>query len=565
MKDGVTREQAPLGDRNSLENAAEQSADWQYDPAGNGALPGDRDLLLSILDSINQIIYVSDPVTYDILFINRYGHGLVGRDMSGMKCFQAFQGRDAPCEFCTNAIIMERKGEPYRWEFHNPHLNKDFLITDRIITWSDGRAVRLEITVDITELNQARKALQLAHDELEMKIEERTSELRQVNQRLQQEIEDREQAQEEARSNLERFELALQGANLGAWDYYPETGNAVFTERWAEMLGYRLDEIEQHVRQWERMVHPDDMPGVQEALQSHMSGEIPYYEAEHRLKCKSGEWKWVLTSGRVVERDSAGTAIRLAGTHLDISERKAAEEAVVAYSKQLEARNSELDQFTYVVSHDLQEPLRKLISFSRLLHEDLGADLPEDAAKDLYFITDAADRMQKLVQDLLALSRIGRTAVKKDSVRCDDCVDAALESLSQKIEETGARIIRDPLPEIVGDKGLLTRLYQNLIENALKFSDTHEPEVRITAQQTDNGRILGVEDNGIGIEAKYADQIFLPFKRLHSRDSFPGTGIGLSICKKITDLMEGRIWVESDGPGTGSRFKFSFDRQAEET
>jgi PAS domain S-box-containing protein len=331
------------------------------------------------------------------------------------------------------------------------------------------------------------------------------------------------------------------------------------------MLGYRLDEFDAHVREWERLVHPEDMPHVKKALNAHLAGDSPNYRAEHRLRCKSGEWKWILTSGRVFKRDSTGNPTRMAGTHLDVSERKTAEAAIAEYARKLEQRNSELDQFTYVASHDLQEPLRKLVSFSQLLREDLGSDLPEDASKDLYFITDAAGRMQKLVQDLLALSRVGRKALKKAPVKLEECAESAIEALSESIEDVRAEVIRETLPEITGDETLLTQLYQNLISNALKFIDKNRPVIRLTAEESEGGWILGVEDNGIGIEPKYAEQIFLPFRRLHTRDAFPGTGIGLSICKKIVDLSGGRIWVESEGSGTGCRFRFFLGQQPEGT
>ncbi len=228
-----------------------------------------------------------------------------------------------------------------------------------------------------------------------------------------------------------------------------------------------------------------------------------------------------------------------------------------AANKELIARNDELDDFTYIASHDLQEPLRKMISFSAYLKEDMGCDLPERAEKDVFFVTDAAHRMQTLVQDLLGLSRTSRSEIKAAHVSINRCVDEALDMLALRIEETGAVIVRDELPEVWGDPVLLTQVYQNLIGNALKFIGKTRPAISLTAEKMEDHVVLGVKDNGIGIKSEYAEQIFAPFKRLHGRTEYEGTGIGLAICRKIIERHNGRIWVESS-PGQGAHFKFAF-------
>ena len=240
---------------------------------------------------------------------------------------------------------------------------------------------------------------------------------------------------------------------------------------------------------------------------------------------------------------------------LDGLERRTAE--LERANEELRRRNAELDEFTYVASHDLQEPLRKLVAFSNVLPCDGGPDLPEKAREDLAFIVDAAQRMEGLIQDLLALSRTGKSAMKRERVSLSACVDRALEALAAHIEETGAEISRDELPDAVGDALMLTQLYQNLIGNALKFSArVRRPMVHLTAEQDDGQWILGVQDNGIGIKPEYAEQIFAPFKRLHGRDEYAGTGIGLAICRKTVERHGGRIWVESE-PDRGAHFKFT--------
>jgi light-regulated signal transduction histidine kinase (bacteriophytochrome) len=254
----------------------------------------------------------------------------------------------------------------------------------------------------------------------------------------------------------------------------------------------------------------------------------------------------------------------------DITERRRTEEALADRTVQLErtnrklaALNTELDEFTNVASHDLQEPLRSLIAFSDLLRKDLGDSLPEQAAKDLAFINDAAKRMQTLIQGLLALSRTGRVAKKREKVSLGECANRALEALAARVEETGAQVTRDNLPEVWGDSTLLTELYQNLIGNALKFSGEQRPVIWLTFEEQGGNQIFGVRDNGIGIEPKYAQEIFTPFRRLRGRAEYEGSGIGLAICRRIVERHGGKIWVESE-PGKGAHFRFTiFHRRRE--
>ena len=225
-------------------------------------------------------------------------------------------------------------------------------------------------------------------------------------------------------------------------------------------------------------------------------------------------------------------------------------------TQELERFNNELDQFTYVASHDLQEPVRNLVSYSTLLKEDLGGGLSADAAEDLFYITSAASRMQQLVQDLLALSRAGRAAVKTEPVDLTACIDHALDALRIRIDETEAEVMVPALPTVMGDATLLTQLFQNLLCNALKFVGAKRPVIYLTVEREADMWVLGVRDNGIGIAPEYAEQIFKPFKRLHGMSTYAGTGIGLSICQKAVERHGGRIWVESE-PGQGAYFRFT--------
>jgi light-regulated signal transduction histidine kinase (bacteriophytochrome) len=243
--------------------------------------------------------------------------------------------------------------------------------------------------------------------------------------------------------------------------------------------------------------------------------------------------------------------------------RKKAEEMLADRTVQLERRNRELvalnadlDEFTHMASHDLQEPLRTLTAFSDLLRKDLGQSLPEPAAQDLRLITDAAKRMQTLIHDLLALSRAGRVAKKREKVSLNECAERALGTLAIRVKETGVQVMREELRDVWGDSTLLTELYQNLIGNALKFSGDQRPIIQLTFEERNGDQVFGVKDNGIGLDPKYAQEIFKPFRRLHGRAEYEGSGIGLAICRKIVERHGGKIWVESE-PGKGAHFRFT--------
>ena len=234
------------------------------------------------------------------------------------------------------------------------------------------------------------------------------------------------------------------------------------------------------------------------------------------------------------------------------------------YAKQLERTNSELEEFSYVASHDLKEPVRNLVSYSKLLEDDLGDNLTDDAADDLFYIKDAAKRMATLVDDLLHLSRAGRGELTLVDVDLNKVLEDTKDSINLCIEEAGAEVrARSKLPTIKGDKTLLTQLFSNLITNAIKFVEKDvTPVIWIEAMRENKNWVLKVEDNGIGMKKEYLQQIFLPFKRLHGMNKYQGTGIGLSICRKIVDRHNGAVYVDSE-PGKGSTFVMTFPIKGE--
>ncbi|GII64431.1 histidine kinase [Sphaerisporangium krabiense] len=225
---------------------------------------------------------------------------------------------------------------------------------------------------------------------------------------------------------------------------------------------------------------------------------------------------------------------------------------------ELRRSNAELEQFAYVASHDLQEPLRKVASFTQMLEQRYGDQLDDRAKQYVAFAVDGAKRMQLLINDLLDLSRVGRVGGEKAPVKTQRALDVALANLAAQIEDTGATVTHDELPEIHGNQVLITQLLQNLIGNALKFRSEEPPRVHISAERRDDMWEFACSDNGIGVESKYADRIFLIFQRLHPRDVYPGTGIGLALCRKIVEYHGGKIWLDDPAPGRpGTTFRWT--------
>jgi two-component system sensor histidine kinase/response regulator len=243
----------------------------------------------------------------------------------------------------------------------------------------------------------------------------------------------------------------------------------------------------------------------------------------------------------------------------EIAVRRAAEQVLARRTEELARSNAELEQLAYVASHDLQEPLRMIASYLQLLEQRYKDKLDADATEFIEFAVDGAKRMQKLIDDLLAYSRLGSQAKPFQATNCATIVKDAIHSVRAAVEENGAQITCGKLPTVMGDPVQLTHLFHNLIANAIKFRRSQPPRVHIDAEDTGESWCFSVRDEGIGIAPEYFERIFVMFQRLHSRSTYPGTGIGLALCKRIVEHHHGRIWVESV-PGKGSVFKFTLPK-----
>lgn len=284
---------------------------------------------------------------------------------------------------------------------------------------------------------------------------------------------------------------------------------------------------------------------------------------EEKETWPDGSVSWAATT-KLPLRDPAGKVIGTFGLSRDITERKLAEEQLERTLAELKRSNEELEQFAYVASHDLQEPLRAVTGCVQLLQKFYGDKLDGEARELIQHAVDGASRMRDLINDLLAFSRVGTRGAPLVPTDMERVVDAALANLSVSLHETGAEVTRDPMPTVMGDASQLAQLFQNLIGNAVKFRSERQPRIHIGAREVGESWEFSVRDNGIGIEPQYLDRIFVIFQRLHTRAEYDGTGIGLAICKRIVERHGGGIRAESE-PGKGSTFSFTIPSKREST
>jgi PAS domain S-box-containing protein len=323
-------------------------------------------------------------------------------------------------------------------------------------------------------------------------------------------------------------------------------------DRFLEMLGYTRAEMESGKMDWSRMT-PKQFAGVDAAaIRELMETGVNKNAYEKGYYRKDGTMMpAIIACAMLDEARRDGVAFVL-----DITERKKAEKDLEAALSNLKRSNVELEQFAFIASHDLQEPLRAITGYVQLLEKKYAGKLDPDADRYIMEVVDGSGRMRSLINDLLAFSRIENTGRIIKEIDMNAVYDTVVYGLGKAISESNAEITRGTLPKVKADEIHMVQLLQNLIANGIKFHGPDRPKVHVSADKKGKEIVFSVKDNGIGIEKEYFDKIFVIFQRLHSREEYPGTGIGLAICKKIVESHDGRIWVESE-PGKGSTFYFT--------
>lgn len=356
------------------------------------------------------------------------------------------------------------------------------------------------------------------------------------------------------------FQRIIEGTLLGYWDWRVKENYQYLSPTFKNMFGYADDEMENNPESWQKIIFEEDLPLVFDAFEKHIKskGHIPF-TYESRYHHKDGRTVWVSCRGKVIEWADDGSPVRVVGCHADITPFKIAEEKQLEYVKLLESKNRDLKEFTYIVSHDLKEPLNTISNFSNLVKEIYQEILDEKGQKFLGYISDSTVRMGSLIDSLLQFSNVGHKEIES-TVDCNTIIDNVKADLTLQISETNAKFTVAKLPNIQGFKNDIRQLFQNLISNALKFvPNSTIPNIIIQASDEVDFFKFSISDNGIGIDEQHYDRIFSIFQRLHSKADYEGTGIGLANCKKVVENHGGKIWVESK-IGKGSTFYFTIKK-----
>ncbi|MFB3892787.1 MAG: ATP-binding protein [Phycisphaerae bacterium] len=401
----------------------------------------------------------------------------------------------------------------------------------------DGRVIPVEITANFVEFDGREFNCAFARDITERKI-----------------------VMGALRESEDRLRLAIEAAALGTWDHDLVTDRLAWSNRCKEIFGLPLDR-EPDYGEFLESVHDEDRERIRATIaHSHEPGGDGRFIIEYRFVLPDGSIRWIGSRGQTFFGvvDGVMRATRVIGTVSDITERKKAEEDMLKTAQELARSNRDLEQFAYVASHDLQEPLRMVTGYMKLLADNYKGRLDADADEFIGFALDGAQRMRSLIEDLLAYSRVGTRGKALGPVDSKAALDNALTDLRASIEEASAVVEVGQMPTVWADQRQLSQLFQNLVGNAIKFRRPGvRPEVHVGAVRGEGEMWqFAVKDNGIGIDPAQADRLFQIFHRLCTRNEYPGTGVGLAICKRIVERHGGRIWVESK-PGEGSTFCFT--------
>ena len=464
------------------------------------AIAAERQRLYDILETMPVMVCLLTS-DYHVAFANRSFREKFGED-NGRQCFDYCFGLDEPCEFCESYEVL-KTGKPHHWEFSSPDGSiidaYDFPFTD-----TDGSPLVLEIDFDITEQRQAQEVLKAERQQFYDLLE-----------------------------TLPVYLVLLTP------DYHVPFANRIFRERFGEPHGKRCFE---HLFNRSEPCEICETATVLRTMEPH-------------------QWEWTGPDNRIYEihglpfTDTSGSTFILE-MGIDITERKQAENALQQTLADLTHSNEDLQQFAYVASHDLQEPLRNVAGCLQLLEKKYRRQLDAEADEYIYYAVEGAARMKALILDLLAYSRIVTRGKPSEWTDCERILDQAIENLRSSIAEAGAVITRDPLPTIRADDTQILQVFQNLIGNAIKFRRDVPPTIHVSAVRNRNEWMFSVKDNGIGIESRHLDRIFMIFQRLHKRSEYHGTGMGLAIVKKVVERHGGRVWAESE-PGKGTTFYFT--------
>lgn len=496
-----------------------------------------RENYRSIFDSANDAIFIHDVSTGAILDVNRTVtemYGYTPEEIRTINVAALSQGaypynQEGAMEWVTKAV----NGEPQLFEwFAKDYTGRLFWVEVNLkkVVLS-GKDHLLAIVRDISERKAAESALRYSFDLLKTVID----------------------SMKDAISLIDVHTFKIVTVNMTFLEEYGYNHES-------EVLGKTCYEVTHHKS--EVCAPPNDICPLAETVRTGA------HSIEEHVHYGKGEERIFVEVSTSPIKDEQGDVVQVVHVQRNITERKIAEEKLKHYAVELERSNKELEQFARVASHDLQEPLRGVSGFAQLLSKRYKGKLDQKADEYISFIVNGATRMSDLIQDLLTYSRVGTRQRPLEPVDCNSVLEKTLENLKVGIEESGAVIESGPLPTVLIDEVQLIQLFQNMIGNSIKYRSGEQPRISIMAEQierssvpiphpvTGRGWLFMIKDNGIGIDPECSERIFQIFQRLHGRDEYPGTGIGLAVCKKIVEHHGGRIWVESE-TGKGATFYFT--------
>ncbi|MCA9993335.1 MAG: PAS domain-containing sensor histidine kinase [Ardenticatenaceae bacterium] len=364
--------------------------------------------------------------------------------------------------------------------------------------------------------------------------------------------------QRELQRSREALHLALDAANMGAWEWVPDTGTVSWSVNVAPLLGLPPDTFDGRFETYLSLVVEEDRPAVQASLGDALAGGQDHYYVQHRVTRPGGEVHWLEGLGRAhrtgTRNDPGGL---ITGILADITPRKAAEAERERLIRELGSKNLELERFTYTVSHDLKSPLITIQGFLDFLQQDIASQNEANVATDMHYIRQASERMFSLLNDLLALSRAGRVIRAPQAVPFGDLAQEAVDLVAGQTTRQQVQVTIQPdMPAVLGDRVRLVQVLQNLLDNAIKYmGDQPQPQVIIGSRVQDGETVFFVTDNGMGIAPRHYERIFGLFERLSNE--VEGSGLGLALVKRIVETHQGRVWLESAHPDRGTTFYFT--------
>ena len=401
----------------------------------------------------------------------------------------------------------------------------------------------------------------------EMSVQTITADERTLYLTITRDVTERVAADKALRESEEGYRTLLEGLPAGVVVHAPDTSILLSNPQAAELLGLSADQLhgriamdpEWHFVREDGSALPLEEYPVNQVLSS---GQTLDSLVLGVLRSGRIETVWLLCNAYPVV-DASGELLRAIVTFVDISDRKRAEESLAARSEDLARSNADLEKFAYIASHDLQEPLRMVASYTQLLQKRYEGKLDADADEFIAFAVDGATRMQRLINELLTYSRVGSQGSAFEETDLEIVLGDVLKVLAISIADSGARVTHDPMPTALCDSTQIGQVFQNLIVNAIKFHGDDLPVIRVEVESSEHEWVFSVKDNGMGIEPEYFERVFVIFQRLQARADYPGTGMGLAICKRIIERHGGRMWVESEA-GNGSTFYFTLPAKGED-